>query len=222
MCLAAPSPNTKHSSRRVGREAVGAVEARLGDFARGVEAGRVGAAVDVDQHAAAGVMLRRDDRDRLLRDVDAEPEQPLVDVGEMRLHEVGVAVADVEVDVIEAVALDLAVDGARDDVARRKLGALVVIGHEAVAGLGVGEDPALAAHRLGDQEILDLEIVEAGRVELHEFHVADAAAGAPRHGDAVAGRAARRGRIEIGAARRRRWRARWRGRARSRPGRFRG
>ena len=63
------------------------------------------------------------------------------------------------------------------------------------------EQPAFAAHRLGDQEILDLEIVEAGRVELHEFHVAIAAAGAPRHGDAVAGRAARRGRIQIGAAR---------------------
>ena len=61
--------------------------------------------------------------------------------------------------------------------------------------------PALAAHRLGDQEVLDLEIVEAGRVELHELHVRDAAAGAPRHGDAVAGRAARSGRIEIGAAR---------------------
>ena len=61
--------------------------------------------------------------------------------------------------------------------------------------------PALAAHRLGDQEVLDLEIVEAGRVELHELHVGDAAARPPRHRDAVAGRAARRGRIEIGAAR---------------------
>ena len=61
--------------------------------------------------------------------------------------------------------------------------------------------PAFAAHRLGDQEVLDLQIVEAGRVELHEFHVGDAAARPPRHGDAVAGRAARRGRIKIGAAR---------------------
>ena len=122
-------------------------------------------------------------------------------LGKCALHELGLAVADVEVDIIQPVALDLAVDRPRHDVARRKLGALVIIGHEAVAGLGMLQDPALAAHRLGDQEILDLQIVQAGRVELHEFHVADAAPGAPRHRDPVAGRAARRGRIEIGAAR---------------------
>ena len=37
-------------------------------------------------------------------------------------------------------------------------------------------------------------------MELHEFHVGNAASRAPRHRDAVAGRAARCGRIEIGAA----------------------
>ena len=68
----------------VGGEAVGAVKPRLGDFARGIESRRVGAAVEVHHHAAAGVMLRRHDRDRLLGDVDAEPEQLLVDVREMR------------------------------------------------------------------------------------------------------------------------------------------
>ena len=81
------------------------------------------------------------------------------------------------------VALDLVVDRAGDDVARRELGALVVIGHEAMAGDGVLQDPALAAYRLGDQEVLDLEIVEAGRVELHELHVGDPAARPPRHRD---------------------------------------
>ena len=42
----------------VRRQAVGAVEARLGHLARGVEARRVGAAVEVHHHAAARVMLR--------------------------------------------------------------------------------------------------------------------------------------------------------------------
>ena len=46
---------------------------------------------------------------------------------------------------------------------------------------------ALAAQRLGDQEAALLRVVQAGRVELDELHVADAAAGAPRHRDAVAG-----------------------------------
>ena len=104
------------------------MQAGLGDFARGIEARRVGAAVEVDHHAAAGIMLRRDDRDRLLGDVDAEAEQLLVDVREVLAHEVRVAVADVEVDVVEAEPLDLMVDRAGDDVARRQLGALVEVG----------------------------------------------------------------------------------------------
>jgi hypothetical protein len=129
------------------------------------------------------------------------PEQALVDVREMLDHELRVAVADVEVDVVEAEPLDLMVDRAGDHVARRELGALVEVRHEAVAGPRELQVPALAAHRLGDQEVLDLQIVEAGRVELHDLHVGDAAARPPRHGDAVAGRAARRGREEVGAAR---------------------
>ena len=98
---------------------------RLGHFARGIESRRVGAAVEVHDHSAAGVMLRRDDRDRLPGDVDPEPEQLLVDVGEMRADEIRLAVRDVEEDVIEPVALDLMVDRAGDDVARRELAALV-------------------------------------------------------------------------------------------------
>ena len=81
-------------------------------------------------------MLRRHDRDRLLGHVDAELEQPRVDGREMLLHEFGRLVADVEMDVIEAEPLDLMVDRAGDDVARRELGARVEIGHEAVAGAG--------------------------------------------------------------------------------------
>ena len=119
-------------------------------------------------------------------------------LGKCVLHEFGVAVADVEVDIVQAVALDLMVDRPGHDVARRELAALVIVGHEAMAGFGMLQHAAFAAHRLGDQEILDLKIVEAGRVELHEFHVGDPAARPPRHRDAVAGRAARRGRIQIG------------------------
>src|SRR5205085_5417064 len=46
-------------------ETVGAVQPRLRDLARRIEARRIGAAIKVHDHAAAGVVLRRDDRDRL-------------------------------------------------------------------------------------------------------------------------------------------------------------
>jgi hypothetical protein len=150
-------------------------------------------------------MLRRDDRDRVFCNVDAETQQLLVDVGEVAADEILVAVRDVEVYVIEAEPLDLVVDRAGDDVARRELGALVEPLHEALpAAFDSGRElqlPALAAHRLGDQEVLDLEVVEAGRVELHELHIRNPAARAPCHCDAVASRSARRGRVEVSAAR---------------------
>jgi hypothetical protein len=88
--------------------------------------------------------------------------------------------------VVEAVLLHLEVDRAGDDVARRQFHALVVRSHEARSVRQL-EVPALAAQRLGDQEAALLRVVQAGRVELDELHVADAAAGAPGHRDAVAG-----------------------------------
>src|SRR3546814_9833162 len=63
-------------------------------------------------------MLRGHHRDRLLGHFDAERPQLFVDVGEMPRDEIGVLVADVEVDVIESEALDLIVVRARHDVAR--------------------------------------------------------------------------------------------------------
>ena len=48
-------------------------------------------------------------------------------VGKWLADEIRVAVADVEMDVIEAEPLDLMVDRAGDDVARRQLGARVEI-----------------------------------------------------------------------------------------------
>jgi len=50
-----------------------------------------------------------------------------------------------------------------------------------------------------------LRVIQAGRVELDEFHVRYPAAGSPSHGDAVAGGSVRIGRVEVdlaGAARR--------------------
>src|SRR5438270_7074438 len=119
-------------------------------------------------------MLGRHDRDRLLGDVDAEPEQLVVDVGEMRADEILVAMRDVEMDIVETEALDLMVDGAGDDVARRELAALVELGHEPLAAAldprRQLELPAFAANSLRDQEVLDLEVVEAGGVELRHLH----------------------------------------------------
>src|SRR3546814_8413372 len=89
---------------------------------------------------AARIMLRGHHRDRLLGHVDPERQQLFIDVREMPRDEVGVLMADVEVDIVEPRPLDLVVIRARDDVARREFGACVIIGPVAMAGNGVLED----------------------------------------------------------------------------------
>ena len=118
----------------------------------------------------------------------------------MLLEESFRLVRDVEIDAVQAALLHFEVDGAGDDVARRQFGALVVPGHEARA-VGQLEQAAFAAHRFGDEEGLGMGVVEAGGVELDEFHVGDPAAGAPAHGDAVTGRDVGIGGVEIDLAR---------------------
>jgi hypothetical protein len=188
----------------IGGEAVRAVQAGAGDFARRVEARHAGASAQVGDNAAAHVVGRGHHRDRVARDVDAELQAALVNRGEVRLDERRPFVRDVEVHAVDAVLLDLEVDRAGDDVARGELRALVVARHEAFP-VGELQDPALAAHRLGDQERLRVRVEEAGRMELDELHVRDLRPRAPRHGDAVAARRVRVGGEEIdlpGAARR--------------------
>src|SRR5581483_947234 len=160
----------------VRREAIRAVEARHRDLARGPETRARGAAIAVGDDAAAGVVRRRDDRDRLARRVDPVLPAAREDRREALLEEVARAVRDVEQDGGEAVELHLGVDRARDDVAWRELGALVVALHERRA-IRALQDAALAAHGLADQERLRLRVIEARRMELDELHVPDWHAG---------------------------------------------
>ena len=151
------------------------------------EAAHGSAAGEVHLQAAARVMGRRHDRDRFARDVDAELQALGMDVGKVLAHERLALVRDVEEDAIQAALLHLEVDGARHHVARSQLAALVVAGHEALA-VGQLEQPAFSAHGFRDEETLGMRVVEAGGMELDELHVGHRAAGAPAHGDAVAGR----------------------------------
>jgi hypothetical protein len=112
---------------------------------------------------------------------------------------VGTQMLEVQVDMVamraDATALiDLDRHRARNDVARCEvLRVRCVALHEAFAGR-VGEIAALAAHSLGDQTP---GAIDAGRVELHEFHVLQGQPRAQQHAAAVAGARVRRGAGEI-------------------------
>ena len=190
----------------VGGQPVGAVQPAFAGFSSSIEAGQVGTARQINQYPAASIMLRRHHRNRTGRHIDTKPDQLLIDIREMALHKFRIAVRDIEMDIVEAKPLDLVVVGAGDNVAGSQFHPLRVKAvHITIAGFVTRvirqfQMPAFAAHRFGDQEIFDLEIIEAGRMELHHLHIRDAGARAPGHGDTVASRAARCGGEQIGSA----------------------
>ena len=169
------------------------VQARLRHFARSIKSRRIRAAIQIDQHPATGIMLSGHHGDRLFRNINPQPHQLFVDVGEMFADEFWRLVADIEMDIIQPQPLNLMINRPRHHIARGEFLPLVKVWHEAFAGRRQLKMPALPAHRFGNQEVLDLKIVEASRVELHEFHVRHAATRPPRHCDAIAGCAARCG-----------------------------
>src|SRR3546814_14962170 len=119
-------------------------------------------------------MLRRHNRDWLPRNVDLQFQQPRVNRREMLLDELGGLMADIQMNIIQAKPLDLMVDRTGHHIAGSKLAALVVPIHEALAAArnagGKLKEADLPPQRLGNQEILYLQIVEAGRMELVLFH----------------------------------------------------
>ena len=120
----------------------------------------------------------------------------------MPAHKVSGLVADVEMHVIKPEPLDLGINRSRHHIAGRKLHPLgIVESHEPLARARVDQVPAFAAHGLGDQEVFDIEVVEAGRVELHHLHVRNARPGPPCHCDPITRRAARGGGELVHAAR---------------------
>ena len=160
---------------RVRGEAIGAVDTRARDLARGIQAGKRCPALVIGLDTTADVVLRRGHRQQVGGRVDAELTAARDDRGKALLEEVAAEVAGVEEDVIGARLGHPAQDGAGDDIARREVGELVLALHETDAVL-VDEEGPLAADRLGDQRLLTVGALaepEHGRVELDELQVRD-------------------------------------------------
>ena len=162
------------------------MQAGVAGFAHGVEAGQVGLAIEVGDHAAAGVVGRGHHWNRLGGNVDAERRASRMNVRKVFFEECLAKLGRIEVHVVQAMALHLEVDGTGHDVARGEFGAGIVLGHEAGA-VGQLQGGAFTAQGLGDEEAAVLRVVEAGGVELNELHVGNATACAPGHGHAITG-----------------------------------
>jgi hypothetical protein len=214
--VAGGAPEHDEVGQRIGAQPIRAVHRHARAFPYRIEAFHDGVvvavlrrhdlAVDVGRHPAHLVMDRGDDRNRLPRAVDVrELERDLVNRRQPLHDDFGTEVVELQQHVVlvrpaAAAFLDLLVHRPADDVARRQiLEVRRVALHEALA-VAVEQDPAFAAHALGDEHA---GARDAGRVELPELHVLERNSRARRHPQAVARideRIGRRGENAAGAA----------------------
>ena len=132
------------------------MQAGVGDFADGIEVLNIGSPCEVGRDAAAGVVRTGCDGNRLARHVDTQLQTFGVDVRKVFVQKFFGQMRHVEVNAFNTVFLHLKVNRTRDDVTRRQLTTLVVVEHEAVAGLSVfarqAQNAAFATQRFGNQE----------------------------------------------------------------------
>ncbi len=183
----------------VAGHAVGPVQAGVGGLADGVQAGQVGAGLRVHEHAAAGVVGGGHHRNRLGGDVDAELQAALVDGREV-LSTKSAGRWEMSRYRHSLPRRFISWSMARATMSRGASSARSSKRGMKRSAVRQQQARTLAAQGLGDQKGLGPGVVEAGGVELHELHVGDPAAGAPGHGDAVAGGHVRVAGVEVDLA----------------------
>src|SRR3546814_5817636 len=99
------------------------MQAALRHLPRCISTRQVRPPVQIDDDAAARIMLRRHNRDWLPRNVDLQFQQPRVNRREMLLDELGGLMADIQMNIIQAKPLDLMVDRTGHHIAGSKLAA---------------------------------------------------------------------------------------------------
>ena len=175
------------------------MQSGAGDFPDGEQSGQRSAPLQIGAHSAADVVGGGNDGDWRDRHIDPEGLAGRVDVREVVHQERLPQMRHVQVGAVVASPLQLAVDAARDHVARGELLARVVALHERIAG-AVAQNPAFSAQRLADQEALRLRVVQAGGMKLDELQICDGCPRAVGHGQPVAGGDVRVRRVEVDLA----------------------
>ena len=183
--------------KRIGGEAISAVETRAGGFAADPEAGQGGAPTLVDLDPAHVEMGRGGDRDHAVDRVDAGVRAVFADGG--KAGEDGGAQGGARVEIDLSTRLDLAEIGAGDDVPRGQFGVWMDGGHEALAQI-IDEDSAFAAQRLGGEGRRIGTGRNGGGMELDEFGIGNDSPGTGRHTHGMAAHAGRIGGDGIKAA----------------------
>ncbi len=195
------TPGEHHGlEKRIAREAVRAVDTGVTHFAEREQVGKRGPSPLVDVDAAAEIVRRRDDGNRLDGHIDPDLHAARVDVRKPGFQVLAPHMSHVEIDALRSRALHLSIDRAGDHVPRAEVPVLVIVLHKGVP-VGPAEHAAFAAQRLGQEKRLRHRVVEPGRMELNELEVGHARAGPVGDRDAVPGRDIGVRRVDIDLAR---------------------
>ena len=104
-----------------------------GGLTRNVKTRDVSLAIEIADHPTAGIVRRRNNRDRLAGDVDAEFQAAGVDIREVFANECLTLVRNIQMDAIQTPFLHLEVNRPGDDIARSEFGTFIMLGHETAA-----------------------------------------------------------------------------------------
>src|SRR5688572_15080446 len=94
----------KHQAlqERVTGYPVGAMQSGAGGFTNGIQARNIRKSMQIGQYAAAGIVGRRYDRNRLLAEIKAETERLGINIREMLADKLRRLMADIQVYAIQA------------------------------------------------------------------------------------------------------------------------
>ena len=150
-----------------------------------------GSSVGLGEHAAALVVRSRYDRNGGFLGIMPELEKSFVDEREPFSHESSWFPGNIQIDTACPGFLDFRIDRSGHDISWCE-GAPFIVIEGKVLTFVVQQHSALSPQGLRNEEGSSLRagcggIVEAGWVELDEFHVRDAGTCSPGHGNAIAG-----------------------------------
>ena len=155
-------------------------------FPEGIQAADARLPVQIHLDTAAEIVCRRRHRNVILRDIDADFQTMLVYVGEMPLRLLRILVCNVEIDMVVAPELHLAVYRAGYNIPRSQREPRVILLHEFLARR-VAEHSPIPAHSLCNQEAWPVAgMIECRRVELYELHILHSSFRAVNHRNTVA------------------------------------
>ncbi len=161
------------------------MDARVGGFSCGVEAGKRATSAEIGLDSTHHVVCSWADGRHVRGEIEAVAEAGRVDPREALLQKFGGFGSHIEIDVFGLSAVHFADDGASDDVARSELLGFGVALHKAFE-IDVAEDAAFAAQGFGEQKARRAFYGESRGMELHEFHIGENGSGFVSDGHAVA------------------------------------